>query len=237
MIKYEIIRACILQGGLWTMGKRALIAGSTGLIGNELLKFLLGSTEYEQVTAIVRRPLGVKHSKLDERVVDFDSLEKEKDLFAVEDVFCCLGTTIKKAKTKENMWRIDVEYPVSIARLASSQGARKFLLVSSMNANPDSPIFYSKMKGKLEEEIKQIPFETTAIFRPSLLLGERDEFRLGERAAAALFTKTPFLFAGPFRKYKAIEGRTVASAMYQVAQKDTAGLTVYPSEKIQGIGG
>lgn len=218
------------------MGKKALIAGSTGLIGNELLQILLNSKEYDQVTAIVRRPLDVKHSKLVERVIDFDRLEEYKGLFAVDDVFCCLGTTIKKAKTKEAMWKIDVDYPVAIAQMASSKGARKFLLVSSMNADSDSPIFYSKMKGKLEEEIKRIPFDTTAIFRPSLLLGERDEFRLGERAAAAIFIKMPFLFGGPFKKYKAIEGRVVASAMYQVAQKEVRGLAVYPSEKIQEMG-
>lgn len=218
-------------------GKTALIAGATGLIGKELLQFLLNSNEYDKVIAIVRRPVELDHTKLDERVVDFDQLEQSKEIFAVDDVFCCLGTTIKKAKTKEAMWKIDVDYPVEIARLASSQGARKFLLVSSMNADSNSPIFYSKMKGKLEEEIKQIPFETTAIFRPSLLLGNREEFRLGERAAAAIFTKVPFLFAGPLKKFKAIEGRTVASAMYRVAQKNIQGVTVYPSEQIHEIGG
>ena len=217
-------------------GKTALIAGATGLIGKELLQFLLNASEYDKVTAVVRRSVEMDHPKLDERIVDFDHLDQYQEIFAVDDVFCAMGTTIKKAKTKEAMWKIDVDYPVAIARLASSHGAKKFLLVSSMNANSDSQIFYSKMKGMLEEEIKQIPFETTAIFRPSLLLGERDEFRLGESAAAVIFTKVPFLFKGPFKKYKAIEGRTVASAMYQAAQKDAKGLTVYPSETIHEIG-
>ena len=174
---------------------------------------------------------------LDEKIVDFDKLEEYKESFVVDDVFCCLGTTIKKAKTKEAMWKIDVDYPVAIAKLASSQGAKKFLLVSSMNADPNSPIFYSKMKGKLEEEIIQIPYESTSIFRPSLLLGNRQEYRLGERAAAAIFSKVPFLFAGPFKKYKAIEGKTVASAMYRAAQVNRPGVTIYPSEEIQEIGG
>jgi len=218
-------------------GKTALIAGSTGLIGNELLQFLLNEKEYDKVTAIVRRPLEIKHPKLDEKIVDFDKLEEYKESFDVDDVFCCLGTTIKKAKTKEAMWKIDVDYPVAIAKLASSQGAKKFLLVSSMNADPNSPIFYSKMKGKLEEAIKGIPFESIAIFRPSLLLGNRQEYRLGERAAAAIFTKVPFLFAGPLKKYKAIEGKTVASAMYRAAQGNKSGVTIYPSEQIQEIGG
>jgi dTDP-4-dehydrorhamnose reductase len=109
------------------MGKKALIAGSTGLIGNELLQLLLNGEEYEQVVAIVRRPLEVKHSKLVEKVVDFDRMNEYHESFAVDDVFCCLGTTIKKAKTKEAMWKIDVDYPVAIARLASSHGAKKFL--------------------------------------------------------------------------------------------------------------
>lgn len=217
-------------------GKTALIAGATGLIGKELLQFLLNGNEYDKVVAIVRRPVEINHPKLEERIVDFDQLDQYNEIFSVDDVFCALGTTIKKAKTKDAMWKIDVNYPVALARLASSQGAKKFLLVSSMNADPESPIFYPKMKGKLEEEIKQISFETTAIFRPSLLLGERDEFRLGEKAAAAIFTKVPFLFTGPFKKYKAIEGRTVASAMYQAAQKDAPGVTVYPSERIQEMG-
>jgi uncharacterized protein YbjT (DUF2867 family) len=217
-------------------GKTALIAGATGLIGNELLNFLLNANEYEKVVAIVRRPLSEKHPKLEEKIVDFDKLEDYIDVFSVDDVFVCLGTTIKKAKTKEAMWKIDVDYPISIARLASSQGARKFLLVSSMNADPDSPIFYSKMKGKLEEEIKQFTFETTTIFRPSLLLGNRDEFRFGERLSAAIFTVVPFLFAGPLKKYKAIEGKTVAKAMYRVAQENKNGVTIYPSEQIAEIG-
>ena len=217
-------------------GKSALIAGSTGLIGSELLQDLLDGKEYDKVVAIVRRSLEIQHPKLEEKIVDFDKLGEYNDIFAVDDVFCCLGTTIKKVKTKEAMWKIDVEYPVEIANLASSNGAKKFLLVSSMNADPNSPIFYSKMKGKLEEEIKRIPFESVAIFRPSLLLGERQEFRLGERIAAAIFTSVPFLFAGPFKKYKAIEGKTVAAAMYKAAQHHNAGITIFPSEQIQELG-
>lgn len=217
--------------------KTALIAGATGLVGNELLQFLLTGEEYEKVIAIVRRPLDKKHPKLEEKIVNFDRLGEENPaIFAVDDVFCCLGTTIKKAKTKEAMWKIDVEYPLEIARLASSMGAKKYLLISSMNADPNSPIFYSKMKGKLEEEIKRVHFESLAIFRPSLLLGDRAEFRLGERIAAAAYTKIPFLFSGPLKKYKAIEGITVASAMYRTAQLNKPGASTYESETIQELG-
>ncbi|WP_210364059.1 oxidoreductase [Bacillus sp. REN3] len=215
-------------------GKSALIAGSTGLIGNGLLHLLLDGEEYERVVAIVRRPLEVQHPKLVEKIVDFDRLEENREIFAVDDVYCCLGTTIKKAKTKEAMWKIDVDYPVTIAKLAISGGARQFLIVSSMNANPDSRLFYPKMKGRLEKEIKEVPFDSTSIFRPSLLLGERKESRFGEQAAAAIFTRLPF--KGPMEKYRAIEGKTVASAMYRVAQQHNTGLAIYPSEQIQRIG-
>lgn len=218
-------------------GKIALIAGATGLVGNELLQFLLKGNEYDKVVALVRRPLAIKHPKLMEKIIDFDKLEDYKEIFTVDDVFCCLGTTIKKAKTKEAMWKIDVDYPLAIAKLASAEGSKRFLLVSSMNADPKSPIFYSQMKGKLEEEMKQIPFESTMILRPSLLLGNRQEFRLGERAASAIFKKVPFIFAGPLKKYRAIEGKTVASAMYREAQENKPGITIYSSEQIQKIGG
>lgn len=213
-------------------GKTALIAGATGLVGNELLHFLLNATEYEKVIAIVRRPLELSHPKLVETIVDFDQLEKFRENFIADDVFCCLGTTIKKAKTKEAMWKIDVEYPVEVARLASEQGASKLLLISSMNANSNSSVWYSKMKGMLEEEISKIPFETIAIFRPSLLLGDRKEFRLGEKIAAATITKTSFLFKGPLKKYKAIQAKTVASTMYKKAQETKPGISIYENQNL-----
>ncbi|KAA9023808.1 oxidoreductase [Niallia endozanthoxylica] len=215
--------------------KTALIAGASGLVGTELLHYLLEGQEYDQVIAIVRSPLNLKHTKLEEKIISFDDLDTYKDRFAVDDVYCCLGTTIKKAKTKESMYKIDVEYPVQMAKLASENGANQFLIVSSMNANPHSSIWYAKMKGELEEKISKVPFESISIMRPSLLLGERDEFRFGEKAGELVFTIFPFLFIGPLKKYKAIQGRTVALAMYKIAQMNKKGISIYPSEQIEQI--
>jgi len=217
--------------------KSALIAGASGLIGNELLHNLLDGTEYERVTAIVRSPLNMQHPKLEEKIISFDNMDKYNHIFAVDDVFCCLGTTIKKAKTKDSMYKIDVNYPVQIAKLASNNGAKRFLIVSSMNANPESSIWYAKMKGELEEKISMIPFESISIMRPSLLLGERKEFRFGEKAGELFFIIFPFLFIGPLKKYKAIQGRTVAAAMYKIAQMDKKGIAIYPSEQIEQVAG
>ncbi|WP_071394974.1 NAD-dependent epimerase/dehydratase family protein [Bacillus tuaregi] len=213
--------------------KTALIAGASGLIGNELLHYLLEGAEYDRVTAIVRVPLNITHPKLEEKIISFDEMDHDKELFAVDDVFCCLGTTIKKAKTKEAMYKIDVEYPVQMAQLASEKGAKKFLIVSSLNANPHSSIWYPKMKGQLEEKINQIPFQSIAIMQPSLLLGDRDEFRLGEKAGEIFFTFFACLFIGPLKKYKAIQGRTVSLAMYRIAQMNKTGIHIYPSEQIE----
>lgn len=124
--------------------KTALIAGASGLVGNKLLHFLLDGQEYEKVCALVRKSLGVTHPKLIEVVCEFHNLGKQQNFFQVNDVFCCLGTTIKKAKTKSVMYEVDVNYPLTMAKLAKEKGANHFLIISSMNANPNSLLFYPK---------------------------------------------------------------------------------------------
>ncbi|WP_077211943.1 oxidoreductase [Bacillus dakarensis] len=215
--------------------KTALIAGASGLVGSELLQILLQAEEYEKVYALVRRPLGLQHSKLTEVLCDFEQLEGVQDYFQVHDVFCCLGTTIKKAKTKEAMYKVDVEYPLAIAKLAQEKGAHHFLLISSMNANPRSKIWYPKMKGDLEEKIKEIPYQAISIFRPSLLLGNREEFRLGENAAAKIFQGMSFILKDSWKSKLAIEAKSVAKAMCRVAQMDNKGVAVYSAASIEEI--
>jgi uncharacterized protein YbjT (DUF2867 family) len=217
-------------------GKTAIIAGATGLVGKELLQLLLQGKEYEKVIALVRRPLGVSDPKLKEVITDFSCLQDYEQYFSADDVFVCLGTTIKKAKTQEAMYQVDVEFPMAIGELAKKKGAKHYLIISSMNANSKSPIFYSRMKGELEEKIKSLSFEKLSIFRPSLLLGKRQEFRLGEELGALFSKGLRFLFFGPLRKYKSIEGKTVAKAMYNVAQENQTGTWIYSSDEIETIG-
>lgn len=216
-------------------GKTALIAGASGLVGNELLHLLIEGEEYETVHALVRRPLDINHPKLIEVICNFDNLEEVEEYFQVDDVFVCLGTTIKKAKTKEAMYKVDVEYPVAIAQLANKKYAKQFLFISSMNANKDSSIWYSKMKGMLEEEVKKLPFVSISIFRPSLLIGERKEFRFGEKIAEKLFQGVSFLMPESWKSNFAIEASTVAQSMYEVAQTYKRGIAVYSSKDIRNM--
>lgn len=217
------------------MAKTALLFGASGLVGRELLKLLLSGSEYEKVFVLGRKSLGIKDPKAEEVVIDFEELPKYKDYFKVDDVFCCLGTTIKKAKTQEAFKRVDVDYPLEIAQLALAMGAERFLVISTMGADPKSKIFYSRMKGLLEEELKKIGFKSLHIFRPSLLLGERKEFRLGESAAALISKGVPFIFIGPLKKVKPIHAQTVAKGMYKAAQNKAEGVYTYLSDEIAAM--
>jgi uncharacterized protein YbjT (DUF2867 family) len=213
--------------------KSALIAGSTGLVGSELLQYILDRTAYEKVKLFVRRPLTIKHPKLEQIVVDFDHLDQYKENFQVDDVYCCLGTTIKKAKTKEAFQKVDQAYPLELARLSAESGVQKFLIISSMGADPKSSIFYSRVKGQVEAELQRLNLTSLHIFRPSLLLGERQEFRLGEKVAEVLAPIYSFALVGAMRKYKPIQAKDVAFAMYLTAQKPLTGTFIYESDQIQ----
>lgn len=216
-------------------GRKALIAGASGLVGKELLLLLLEGQAYEKVYALVRKPLEIDHPKLVEVICDFEKLIEVQHFFEVQDVFCCLGTTIKKAKTKEAMYKVDVEYPIAIANLSLAKGAEHFLIISSMNANPKAVFWYPKMKGELEEALKRIPLKSLSIFRPSLLLGNREEFRLAESVAAVMFRRISFLLKETWRSKLAMEAKTVAQAMYAVAQKQEQGVALYEASAIDTI--
>lgn len=211
----------------------ALIAGATGLVGQELLRILLQGEQYERVVAIVRRSLEIEHPKLKEIVCDFDHLHEIQEKLVLDDVFCCLGTTIKKAKTKEAMYQVDVEYPLEIANLTIKKGAKHFLLISAINANSNSFLFYPRIKGELEEQLKAFSFESLSIFRPSLLLGERKEFRFGEKMAEKLVKGLSPFMKSSWKSRLAIEARTVAQAMYSVAEEKEKGMTIYEPMMIE----
>lgn len=214
------------------VGKSALLVGASGLVGGELLNCLLNGTEYSRVLIFVRKPTGLKHPKLEEHLIEFNNLPCYKEFFEVNDVFCCLGTTIKKAKSQAAFKKVDVEYPLELAKLAKEMKVEKFLVISSMGANPKSPVFYSRMKGLLEEELKMISIKSLHIFRPSLLLGDRKEFRIGESISAYLTKGISFIFIGPLKKYKPIDAKRVAKGMYKAAQSTSEGIFRYLSDEI-----
>ncbi|MBU2510469.1 NAD(P)H-binding protein [bacterium] len=212
--------------------RSALIIGATGAVGHHCLDMLLKDEFYGSVTALSRRNLGLHHPKLKEIVLDFDDLKSASEVFGVDDVFCCLGTTMKKAGSKEAFRKVDFEYPLEAARLASKQGAKQFLMITALGANPNSAIFYNRIKGEVEAAVRMLEFEGKFFFRPSLLIGERPETRIGEVLASQLFKFLGFLFVGPLKQYKAIGTETVARAMVHIAKQMLIGEHVIESAKI-----
>ncbi|MGD0589438.1 MAG: NAD(P)H-binding protein [Bacteroidota bacterium] len=215
--------------------KSALLVGASGLVGGHCLQFLLEESSYTRVVVLVRRPLLITHDKLVQHVVDFSELEILGECLTADDVYCCLGTTIKKAKTQEAFRKVDFDYPIKIAALAQHCGANQFLIVSSLGADPHSRIFYNRVKGEVEEAIRKISFTTINIFHPSILLGERTEHRTGEIAGAFIMSGLKYALIGPLKKYRAIQARDVAKAMVQVAQKNLKGVNIFDSMQIQEI--
>jgi uncharacterized protein YbjT (DUF2867 family) len=168
------------------MKKTALIIGASGLVGHELLVQLLDHPEFEKVRIFVRRTTGIVHPKLEEQIIDFDRTESWKTLVKGDVLFSILGTTSKTAKTKENQYRVDFTYQYEFAKAASENGVPAYLLVSSMGANPKSLVFYSRMKGELEDAVAKLPFQKLFIIRPSILDGDRKEKRAGEKVGLIL---------------------------------------------------
>jgi uncharacterized protein YbjT (DUF2867 family) len=211
--------------------KTALVAGSTGLIGNQLLKILLESNRYDVVKAITRHDLAITHAKLVQLKIDFANLSEYKDLQA-DDVFCCLGTTMAKAKSKEKFQLVDLTYPVELAKAAQALGSKQYLLVSALGADKKSSIYYNRIKGEVEAEIQKFKFESIHIFRPSLLLGSRSESRPGEDAAKIFYKFFGFLLPG---KYKAVDAEKVARAMLHFASKEERGIFIHESMELQNF--
>jgi uncharacterized protein YbjT (DUF2867 family) len=213
-------------------GKHALLAGATGLVGERCLIRLLDHPAYAQVTVWSRRPLARAHAKLTVDLVDFDSLPPVP--VDCTEIFCCLGTTIRKAGTQEAFRRVDHDYPVALAVRAKAAAVRQFLMVSSLGADANSPVFYSRVKGETERDVAAIGLPRHVFLRPSLLLGSRQEQRSGEGMAIAAFRLLRPLLAGPLRKYRPVEGDDVAAAMVYAANHDTPS-GVIESDRIEQL--
>jgi uncharacterized protein YbjT (DUF2867 family) len=210
--------------------RTALVAGATGLIGNQLIELLLADDYYDSVKAISRKPLVINSPKFENIVLDFDRMTEHHDAFAANDIFCCLGTTIKKVKTKEKFRKVDFDYPLELAKLGKANGAEQYLLVSALGADKKSNIFYNHVKGEVEEAIGQVGFKSYTIFRPSLLMGDRKESRSGEDAGKVLFKYFGFLVPV---KYKGIDSSKVARAMQAVAMQAASGQRILESTELQ----
>ena len=216
--------------------RSALLLGATGLVGGHCLSLLLDDPAYERVAVLGRRPVDRAHPKLEQFGVDFDRLDAHASVFEVDDVFCCLGTTIRKAGSQAAFRRVDHDYPLAAARLACERAADRFLLVTAMGADPNSRIFYNRVKGEVERDVSVLPFRAVTILRPSLILGERADRRPAEAAAQVVMGALGFAFAGPLRKYRAVGGDAVARAMVRLAKDDFHGVRVVESDEITRLG-
>ncbi|WP_257454655.1 oxidoreductase [Archangium lipolyticum] len=216
-----------------TQTRTAVVTGASGLVGGLLLDTLLASPRYREVLSLGRRPLPEQHPKLVQRTVDFARLAEES-LPAADDAFCCLGTTIKKAGSQEAFRAVDHDAVLAFAQATKKAGARRFLVVTALGANPRSRVFYNRVKGEAEEALEGVGFESLVILQPSLLLGERAESRPGERAAImASRVLAPLLRPLASRP---IEARTVARAMVALALDAPRGVRVVPSGELQELG-
>lgn len=213
--------------------KTAILFGASGLVGGYCLELLLASPLYSKVKVFNRRKLDIRHPKYEEFIINFDELEDYADWIIGDDVFCCLGTTRKKAGSKAAFSKVDYTYVFEAAKIAAKNKANQFLLVSAVGADKDSMFFYNQIKGEIESAIQQLGFWSIHIFRPSLLLGSRNEVRIGEKLAmyASGFFNLVTDKIAP--KYSAIHGEQVAKAMIIVAQRIDGGTFIYESDEIQ----
>ncbi|RLA47222.1 MAG: short chain dehydrogenase [Gammaproteobacteria bacterium] len=199
------------------MGTIAIVIGATGLVGGPLTEQLVATDNISKVIAITRRPIEHPSTKIDNNVVNFDQLEECATLFRADFLFSCLGTTRKQAGSHAAQRRVDLDYQYKAAQLAADMGVNHYLLVSSSGADVNSRNPYLKMKGELEQKIKTLPFKRISIFQPSLLLGSRKDFRIGEKLGSWVL---PSLCSLPgLRRFRPVTGQQVAAKMVQVSQQ------------------
>lgn len=212
----------------------ALMVGATGFVGNLLLRRLLADQNFGEITVYGRRQLSVSHSKLTVRTIDFDTLSHRTDFEPADLAFCCLGTTMKKAGSKEAFHKVDFEYVVNFAHECSRAGVKHFFLISAMGADASSMFYYNEVKGQAEEAIEKLNFESIHFVRPSLLLGDREEFRLGEKVGQ--FFNKVFKPLIPL-SYQGVQGEQLAVFMHQkgteAVSKNQKGTLIHSSADIQ----
>jgi uncharacterized protein YbjT (DUF2867 family) len=212
--------------------KTALLAGATGLVGSYLLTFLLEDEQYDRVVVLSRQALPHTHTKLSVQIVDFEELPQYSTQIQADDIFICLGITLKKAGSLANAYKVEFTYPHQLAQIALQNGAKRLLYVSSIGANTTSKNYYLRTKGEIESALSALPFEAVHLLRPSILYGPRKEVRLGEDLAKVLsMAFEPFI---P-QKYKGIKAKTVAKYLQLAAHSPLEGVHLHESDRIRRI--
>ena len=216
--------------------KTALIFGSSGLIGKNLLNQVINNSNYSKIKIFVRSSPDISDRKIEIINTDFNDLQKIKNLIIGDDCFFCIGTTKKNSPDKKEYRRIELDLPKKIAQISKSNDIKSFIYVSSGFADPKNSGDYLKFKGLVEEEIKSLNFEKIGILRPSFLLGNRKENRVGEKIGIFIFKLLSPLFVGPFKKMKPIHSEIVAKAMIQIVNEDIQQI-IFESNEISDLVG
>lgn len=218
------------------MSKTAIVIGATGLIGKELTQRLLNDPSFDKVKVFVRKQLLPGHSKLQQVIVDFNNLSQCATEITGDVVFCAMGTTIKTAGSQEAFVKVDYTYVLNFAEQAKKNGVPQFILVSSLGVTESGGNFYLTVKRDVENALKRLKFNSLVIVRPSMLLGQRAEFRLGESIGKFFMKSLGFLFIGKLKKYKAIEASVVAKAMIALSKAGLEEVSVFESDRLQKLG-
>lgn len=216
------------------MNKVALVTGATGLVGKALIRLLLTKDYYSKIIVLSRRELQIKDNRIQLVLLeDFDQMATVADKLNAHDVYCALGSTLAQAGSKEKFVKIDKDWPLELARITKAQPLfEQFLMVTAVGANADSPLFYNRVKGEVEDELIKMDLKALKIFQPSLLLGYRDEFRWKEEIMKFFSSVLSFFMVGSKKTLWSIRGSEVAEAMFHVARRREPGVEKFKPRKM-----
>jgi len=224
---------CAIFGG--ELAYKAVIIGGSGLIGRKLINILLQWPGYDEVICLSRKKLSIVADKLTQVIVDFDHLEDYAGQIHGHACFCCIGTTKSKTPDLAQYRKIDHDYPVKLAEIAKKNGMSQYHFISSIGADKASKGYYLRFKGETEEDIKAIGLPALHIYRPSILIGHRQEGRVAETILAGLMKVVNPLLVGSLKKYRSISANTVALAMFKQSLTNTPGIFTYESDEIEQL--
>ena len=209
------------------MPRIALVAGATGLVGRFLVQRLLDSGAYDQIKLLGRRAVSINDTRIENVISDYSDLAALGTKLKADDVFCCLGTTLKKAGSRAAFERVDYQMVIDLARAAHAQGARQFMVVSAAGTAEHSPSFYSRVKAHMERDVSAVGYDAVHIVRPALLVGAREERRPAEHIGQMIMPLFNPLLVGSLKKYRSARGEDVADALLQLARREMRGVHIH----------